>query len=243
MEGLVTDKSSPLVMEALSRAAAGGAGLPLHGTKAAPGLFATSAAAKQAAQKSKDDGLLRVVRTETRGKTTTEICAITEKGLAYLLSQSSPRQVLEDLVRALDARHAEIGQVVEAARQTQAGFESLKAAAERILQQVGKPSPPPGPVAGVNGSDTWIPAALAVLARWEAAARSEDCPLPELYCQSLATAPGLSVGHFHDGIRRLHESGRIYLHPWTGPLYEIPEPAYALLVGHDIAYYVSLRHA
>jgi hypothetical protein len=31
------------------------------------------------------------------------------------------------------------------------------------------------------------------------------------------------------------------LHPWAGPIYEIPEPELAMLVGHAIAYYVSLR--
>ncbi len=39
----------------------------------------------------------------------------------------------------------------------------------------------------------------------------------------------------------MHQAGRIYVHPWTGPLHELPEPAYALLVGHEIAYYASLR--
>ena len=28
---------------------------------------------------------------------------------------------------------------------------------------------------------------------------------------------------------------------WTGPLYAIPEPPLALLVGHEIAYYASPR--
>ena len=38
-----------------------------------------------------------------------------------------------------------------------------------------------------------------------------------------------------------HDLGKIYLHPWTGPLYDIPEPPYALLIGHEIAYYASIR--
>ena len=53
--------------------------------------------------------------------------------------------------------------------------------------------------------------------------------------------PSLTIGQFHDSLRRLHEMEKIYLHPWTGPLYEIPEPACALLVGHEVAYYASVR--
>ena len=50
-----------------------------------------------------------------------------------------------------------------------------------------------------------------------------------------------TIGQFHDQLRLLHEQELIYLHPWTGPLSEIPEPATALLVGHGIAYYASVR--
>ena len=51
----------------------------------------------------------------------------------------------------------------------------------------------------------------------------------------------MTVGRFHDALRQLYEMNRVYLHPWTGPLYEIPEPLYALLAGHEIAYYASPR--
>jgi hypothetical protein len=53
----------------------------------------------------------------------------------------------------------------------------------------------------------------------------------------------LTIGRFHDGLRRLHDEGQAYLHPWTGPLYAMPEPAFALLVGHEVAYYASPRAA
>jgi hypothetical protein len=51
----------------------------------------------------------------------------------------------------------------------------------------------------------------------------------------------LTIGQFHDGLRQLHDEGKIYLHPWTGPLYAMPEPPLALLAGHEIAYYASQR--
>ncbi len=65
--------------------------------------------------------------------------------------------------------------------------------------------------------------------------------MPELYRRVHRTAPSLTIGRFHDTLRQLHEEERIYLHPWSGPLYEIPEPPYAVLIGHEVAYYVSIR--
>jgi len=78
-----------------------------------------------------------------------------------------------------------------------------------------------------------------LLAAWHDAL--SDCPLPELYRRLRAESPRLTIGQFHDRLRRMHQDEQIYLHPWTGPLYAIPEPAFALLVGHEIAYYASLR--
>jgi hypothetical protein len=79
------------------------------------------------------------------------------------------------------------------------------------------------------------------LAAWHAADALSDCPLPELYRRLRAETPRLTIGQFHDRLRRMHQDEHIYLHPWTGPLYALPEPAFALLVGHEIAYYASLR--
>jgi hypothetical protein len=254
----MADKSTQLVLDALSQAAADPAGVPLHGSKAAPGLFAGTAPGKQAAQRCKDEGYLRVLRTETKGKTVHEVCAITEKGLAYLLGQVSPKQVLEDFVRALEARQGQVGDLVAAARQAQASLDGLRATVETVLHAVGSGQPA---VASQNGQvlgggeakgsraparetpppDAWTAVALSYLTKWQASGASEDCPLAELYRQARAAAPELTVGNFHDGLRRLHDQEQIYLHPWTGPLYDIPEPPYALLVGHDIAYYASRR--
>jgi len=243
----LADKSTQLVLDALSRAVAEPAGVPLHGGKSANGLFATTAPAKQAAQRCKEDGYLRVLRNETRGKSVQEICAVTEKGLAYLLSQVSPKQVLEDLVRALEARQAQVSELVGAARQTQTNLDALKAVTEKVLAQVQSPKAQPAGVNGAtaaaqrNGSETWTAALLTHLAQWQTSGATEDCPLPELYRRTRQAAPALTIGHFHDGLRQLYQHEQIYLHPWTGPLYDLPEPPFALLVGHEIAYYASLR--
>ena len=40
--------------------------------------------------------------------------------------------------------------------------------------------------------------------------------------------PAPTLGQFHDALRHLHADGRVYLHPWTGPLYALPDPPAAL---------------
>ena len=241
----MADKASQMVLTALSRAAADGGGLPLHATRTAPGLFPSTALGKQAAQRCKDEGLLRPLSALMRdyhhgapgkGRAPAETYALTDKGFAYLFSQVSPRQVLEDLVRLLEERRAQVGELAALVGQMHQGFDALRSSVEKVLRQVPQSADPLA-----NGTPHPVPELLALLDRWQASGASEDCPLPELYRQARACCAGLTIGHFHDELRRLHDAGQIYLHPWTGPLYEIPEPAYALLVGHLVAYYASRK--
>lgn len=241
----MADPSTQIVLEGLTRAVADPGGMPLFGTKAARGLFSSTASARRAALRCKEEGLLRVIRSEARGKSVQEVCALTDKGLAYLLDQVDARPILQDLVRALDARQAQVTDLVNLARQTQAGFDALRTTAQIILQQIHSPaSSPPAHNGNGNGAkhDT-APDRLILdsLTRWQACGAIEDCPLPELYRQVRKDSPTLTIGQFHDALRGLHEQQRVYLHPWTGPLYELPEPAFAVLVGHEVAFYASKR--
>jgi hypothetical protein len=274
----VADKSSQLVLNALTRAAADSAGVPLHGNKAAPGLFPTTTLGKQTAQRCCDEGYLRWVDTErvpaqesSRGRTTAAatapLCTITDKGLAFLLSQVSPKQVLEDFVRVLEARETQVMQLLGMARQMLSNIETVRSTIAPVLDRVRNtisftPSSAAEPLptrCESNGDlkelfhefcqDKPAPAAaadptrifLTHLERWAGATASEDCPLPDLFRAARAADANLTIGAFHDALRGAQDCGHIYLHPWTGPLYEIPEPPLALLIGHEVAYYASLR--
>jgi hypothetical protein len=280
-EGIVADKSNQLVLTALSRAAAAADAVPLHGSKTQPGLFPANAAGKQAAERCQEDGYLRLITaaeepsmngdsggaiTVVKKKTASaQLCTITEKGLAYLLSQVSPRQVLEDFVRALEGRRTQADEMLHFAKRMQHGIEAMKTTVEKVLQQICKLEGSAGtsspsnlkalfagflndgdarsggkgvsPVPSPGGDTALHDALLAELTRWQHSSATEDCPLPHLYRQASAR----SIGQFHDALRQLHDLRKIYLHPWTGPLYDIPEPPYALLIGHEIAYYASIR--
>jgi hypothetical protein len=85
-------------------------------------------------------------------------------------------------------------------------------------------------------------AVVAHLADWAASAgAAQDCPLPDLYRALAVREHPPTIGAFHDCLRHLHAARQVYLHPWTGPLYALPEPAFALLVGHEVAFYASWR--
>ncbi len=235
----MADRSTQLLLDALSRAAADPAGVPLYAGKSGPGLFPATAAARLAAQRCKDEDLIKVVRTEPRGRAVQEVCALTDKGLAYLLGEASPRRLVEDLVRGIEARQGQLAELVRATREAQSTLEAFRELAAKALQQLNQHGSGPPPSA--NGADDWTTWALACLVRRQDAGAAQDCPLPELYQAARQVHPKLTLGEFHDGLRRLREQGRIYLHPWTGPLYDLPEPACALLVGHEVAYYASMR--
>jgi DNA-binding PadR family transcriptional regulator len=247
----LADKSTQLIIEALTRAAAEPSGLSLYANKSEGGLFPSTAVARNAADRAKADGLLRVVESDLQGRAGRDVCALTEKGREFLIRQASPRQVLEDLVRVLEERRSAIDGLAETANAMSAQLQSLRTLVEQVIPRL---SDHPGKNGAImNGlliptrpSATAAPDTLIVdirerLAEWHAAAgASQDCPLPDLY-RKLESTGKASVGQFHDGLRQLHDDHQIYLHPWTGPLYALPEPAFALLVGHEVAYYASIR--
>lgn len=236
----MADKAQQLLLDALQRAAGEPGGMPLFGSKTAAGWFANNATGKQAALACRERGLLRVVRTETKGKTSLDICTISEEGLQFLLQQHNPRQVLEAILAALENRRAELHGLHDAVRVCQEHLDALKKSTEQVLQHLQQKNAPPAATNGKPekhlGEDV-----VQHLGQWQASGNLDDCPLPKLFSLLHARHQTMTIGQFQDALRRLHEESRVYLHPWTGPLYQLPEPAFALLVGHEIAYYASLR--
>jgi hypothetical protein len=277
----VADKLTQQITDALTRAASESTGLPLYASKADPGLFPNTAAAKSAAQKCLSDNLVCVVAPDARGKTARDLYGLTEKGWEFLLAAVNPKQVLEDFVRVLEARRGEVGELLDTARRMADSLQGLKDAVSRVLPSVSAarlPANPDRQVGGVNRecertglttpdltvgvrqqvapdltvevhSDNALavldaPPALdlapAVLAYLADRTGATDCPLPELF-RAVSSVDALTIGSFHDCLRQLHAAGTLTLTAWPGPLYEMPDPQYALLIGHGIAYYASLR--
>ncbi len=246
----MVEKSSQIVLNALSRAVADPLGLQLYGTRSVPGLFPTTASGKLAAQRCQEEGFLQEVSNLAGER---PAWAVTERGLEHLLGHLSPRQVLEDFVRAVEARQAQLDDLVASARRLQATLDALKGTVDKVLPTLPAAARTgDGPLAAlfrsfVNPASPPTPTkadevVVQQLEHWKQSGASEDCPLPELFRRVGSACSGLSLGAFHDALRRLHDAGRVYLHPWPGPLYDVPEPPYALLVGHVVAYYASTRN-
>ncbi|CAN5496486.1 hypothetical protein BH11PLA2_BH11PLA2_03090 [soil metagenome] len=220
----MADKLTPLILTALTRAAAEPAGTPLFATKQVEGLFPANALAKTAAKRCIDDGHLRVESSNV---------TITEKGLNWLLEQQSPKAVLDDLVRVLETRSTQVDDLMCEVKRMADGLAALQGTLQMVLPKA------TATTVRIETTPDVTTEIQNALAEWSnTAGAAQDCPLPELY-KRLNKA--CSLGTFHDALRRLHLAHRVYLHPWTGPLYTCPEPTYALLVGHEVAWYASPR--
>jgi hypothetical protein len=267
----VADKLTQQITDALTRAAAEPNGTPLYASKTDAGLFPNTAAAKPAAQKCLADDLLHVVGTDSRGKTLRDLYYLTEKGWEFLLVAVNPKQVLEDFVRVLEARQGEVGELLESARSMADSLQGLKDAVARVLPGVcmarlsansdravgGATLPPPvalrvhqapdravgvhhEPAVALLDAPPVADLAPAIVAYLAERAGATDCPLPELF-GALPLTDTPTIGQFHDCLRQLHAAGTVSLPAWTAPLYAMPEPQFALLIGHSIAYFASLR--
>jgi hypothetical protein len=247
----LADKSTQLILDALTRAAAEPAGLALYAQKSEAGLFPSTTAAKVAADRAKADGLLQVVESEAWGRAMREVCILTEKGRQFLVQKASPRQVLEDFVRVLEDRQTAVANLSANVARMATGLEAIRATVEQVIPRLTDHHQSngfdmnaifiPARLTTTTASDALVADVRSRLAEWHAdGAASQDCPLPDLF-RKLESKNHVSVGLFHDALRQLHDDHQVYLHPWTGPLYTLPEPAFALLVGHEVAYYASIR--
>jgi hypothetical protein len=224
------EKITRLMISGLARAATEPQGLPLLATKAAEGLYPATALGRSAADRALQEGWL------TSPPQSEPLAFLSDSGRQFLIQETSPKILLEDFLRIVEARQTEVQTI---ARQLQQMTQCL-AAVHTTLKEMAHPKLAPVPQTTPEkislGPDT--PAKIEnFLKRWQYEQNAQDCPLPQLYAQC-----GLEenqLGHFHDCLRALHKAGKVALHPWTGPLYAIPEPTFALLIGHEIAYYIN----
>jgi hypothetical protein len=233
----VLPKYQSILLMGLAQAYASPSELPLYLNKSQPGLFPNNALGKGAAQAGLQSGFLEIVRTERRGKTTISLVRLSEAGCVYLLEQPDPKLLLEQVQAQFSKQEVALRQVQLQLRTACEDLEKLRTRLDQLTTRIAQQQ--------VTQTRVTVPAWEDQLARYlnqrQQSRPAEDCPLPELYEQAQQTMPGLSVGSFHDGLRRLQSEARIALQPWTGPLHELPVPDLALLQGHSLAFYASSR--
>jgi hypothetical protein len=242
------DPVQSILLEALREAAGNGSEMRLYRSGKLPGLFASRMTTQaDAATQAIRDGLIEIVRTETRGKTTVEFVRITPHGLDFVLQHDSPARAMDELRDALagHAQHlpawlAELRREIDTLSQhlveevTRIGqrLDRLAQVVEATLEKAERarqPAPLP-----------WSQAALEYLTGRQGVTRQQRCPLPELFTMLNGRGATLSIKDFHTGLRRLRDDGLVQLLPIDGDGGAL-EPEYALPDGDAVLYYAAVK--
>lgn len=247
----MADKASGILLDALRQAVTEPAEHRLFRSGKLPGLFASRTGANaEAAALAVRDELLQIVRSEAKGKRTTEWVRPTPKGIDYVHRHESPLRALEDVHSALqvsreqvpvwlaDMRHelqALAGRLTEEARRWSQRLETLSARVEEALRR--SQAGPCAPSNGAPAASSWGVEALAYLDRRSESGVPAPCPLPELFAAVRERHPDLAIRTFHEGLRRLRDRHAVQLVAFDGAPAELPEPEYALLDGPALLYY------
>ncbi len=217
------------------------------------GLFTSRSGVNgEAAAHALREGLLEIVRTETKGKTTIEWVRATPRAVQFVHDQESPVQALRDLQAILQVSRdgvplwlAEMQQNLQAlaarladeAQRWTHRLEALSRQVEKALQRAEVTGPQVAD--GAEADALWAQDALTYLDRRQASGASGDCPLPELFAALHEHYPDLSVAAFHERLRRLQDTRVLRLLPFAGALSQLPEPEFALLDGATLLYYAA----
>lgn len=213
------------MLDALGRLVGHGGQMKLFGAGKAVALFPSRTAATQRlVQELVSRGFLVVDDPDATASAGT----ITELGRTWLVGTQSPRLLLEDLLAATELACGRLREIETACRLQCQQLEQQRGDILRVLERVESS-------AARNRIEPLIESALEQHAH---SGRVEACSLSDLYSSVRRELPGVTIGQFHDRLRAMHEAGRIRLTPWTGPLYELHEPFLAMLVGHEVLYYV-----
>jgi hypothetical protein len=259
-------QTDTVALEALSALLADPAPRVMHGSSKQPGVFnGAGAAMKAAACACLGNRWLEPTGDYSgKGKTRKELYRLTAAGLQAVLERSDPHGLLENLGRRLDKLHddgallpAKVAELSSLVSTLQHGIQqsademraALRHAEERLkppdldyVRQVLAESAPQTPAtspAPAPKSD-WTDEALRLIAEQKQRHVFQRLTLPQLYQQLKTKLPHLPLGEFHDGLRSLHEQGRIRLGPYTQALATLDDPRIALYLDREVKYYVEL---
>jgi hypothetical protein len=249
----MADRLNDMLLDALKTALAAPAEERLFRAGKLSGLFAGRVGVMaEAAGKALKDGLLEITRTETKGKAVIEWAKITPRGVEFLHQHESPvralhelRDILHTTKQGMPAWVAEMrqslenlgGRIDEDSQKFAAKLDALSQRIEEALRRLETKGPNLPPT--VTTAAPWATEALTYLDHRRLTGANGHCPLPELFAAMAAHNPDLSIGSFHDGLRRLQRERVLRLAPFEGAPNELPQPEYAVLDGATLLYYAT----
>jgi hypothetical protein len=246
---MTRDRITDILVEALKQALSSPGEQRLYRSGKLDGLFPGRTGVNgEAAARALRDGLLEVVRTEMRGKTSCDWVRLTPGGVEFLSEHESPVRALEDLRQVLRANEEavpvwlagmrqELQVQAERLEQTARGWlDKLDALGRRVDEALTRLQRPALPEDLLNRVP-WAPAVLDYLDRREEGG-APPCVLPELFEALRGARIDLSVSAFHDGLRQLSERRALRLLPADHP--EVSQPEFALFDGTRVLYAAAL---
>ena len=199
----------------------------LYGNGRSPGLFpSNTASSRRLAEQLCAREYLEVGQADNG----IQEARITERGRQWVLQKENTRLLLEDLLRAAEAQVDRLQSMQSVWAQYHEQLEQHRSDVARVLERLPQQSE----------HLSIEPFVVDHLSGYQQSGQPGDCSLAELYHRLIDRHAGITIGQFHDCLRAMHRAGRLRLAPWTGPLYQLPEPALALLIGHEVLYYVHL---
>ena len=220
------------------------------GTRARPGIFVgSSQVVKAAAALCVENGWLAPTgEKQGKGKTAKDLYRITPAGIEYALQHSEALTLLRELLGASDALREALRSIQGKLDEASQGLNAQNGVLGQLRERVSPPdlsavleavaAVPASPVTVAH--DNWLAAAVDFLRGYRRRNPQQRCPLPELY-RHVSRSNSISIGRFHDGLRQLVREQRIALHPYTGPMYQLKDEQYALLLGQEIKFYADIK--
>jgi hypothetical protein len=224
----------------------------LHGSKAALGIFpSASAADKAAAHYCLEHGWLAPAgEAPGKGKTRKPLYRLTPAGLQAVLAQSDPTAILKSLTNNLKSLEDASASILTEIQTNSAALRQLKTALTGALERI-KPvdvdeltrkMAAPRPVGEITPPATvnWGEEVVRMVAEQRQRNQFQRLTLPQIFERLRSKHPHLTLGQFHDGLRRLQDEKRIRLGPYTQALATLDDPRNALFLDREVKYYVDL---
>jgi hypothetical protein len=180
---------------------------------------------------------------------------VTPAGVAYLLERDPVQQILTATRDGVDR----LGQLTEACQRTLVQVQQHQAQLRDVIQHAAarlqppdvqqmlaaaQPAPASGDTAVRSGGPGPADAELLgellrFVQQQKRQASLRPVELPQLFRLARSRRPALTLGQFHDAVRRLAEARQIRLSPFTQAMYQLAEPECAMISGREIMYYVD----